>query len=200
MLRVTAKAGTDEEAEAMMQPVLKQVQEVLGDLIYGIDVDSLEQLAVQLLARQGLTISAAESCTGGLLAKRLTDIPGASRVFKGGVTVYTNECKTALLGIDPSLIEEKGAVSREVAVEMARRIREKLGADLGVGITGLAGPDGDGIHEVGTVFVALAADKGCFIRKLQLGDGGRDRVRFLSASSALDMVRRYLTGLPVETY
>ncbi|MGI5936623.1 MAG: competence/damage-inducible protein A [Oscillospiraceae bacterium] len=198
MLRVTAKADTPEEAEAMMRPVVKQVREILGDIIYGIDVDSLEQLVVELLSEQGLSLSAAESCTGGLLAKRLTDIPGASKVFMGGATVYTNACKSALLGIDPRLIEEKGAVSREVAFEMARRIREKLGADLGVGITGLAGPEGDGVHDVGTVYVALAADKGCFIRELRLGTGGRDRVRTLSVSSALDMIRRYLTGLPIE--
>ncbi|HHU23341.1 MAG TPA: competence/damage-inducible protein A [Clostridiales bacterium] len=197
MLRVTAKADTAEEAEAMMRPVVKQVQEILGDIIYGIDVDSLEQLVVELLSKQGLSLSAAESCTGGLLAKRLTDIPGASKVFKGGATVYTNECKSALLGIDSRLIEENGAVSAEVAVEMACRIRKKLGTIFGLGITGLAGPEGDGFHDVGTVYVALAAEKGCFLRKLQLGNGGRDRIRTLSASSALDMVRRYLTGLPV---
>ena len=199
MLRVTAKARTAEEAEAMMQPVLQQVRERLGDLIYGEDVDSLEELVNGLLEKHGATLAAAESCTGGLLAKRLTDIPGASAHFLGGVTAYTNAAKAALLGIDPALIKAHSAVSREVAQCMAEAVREKLGATLGVGITGLAGPEGDGVHDVGLVYVALAAaGRETVVRELHLGGKTtRTRIRVLAASHGLDMTRRHLTGLPV---
>ena len=137
-----------------------------------------------------MTFSAAESCTGGELAKRFTDIPGASEFFLGGVVTYTNEAKSKLLGIDPKLIEEKTAVSYEVAKEMAERVRALLGTDMGVGVTGLAGPDGDGVHEVGTVFVSLATK--------DVGDRRpRSYVRRVSGNYIFDMMRRYLQGLEV---
>jgi nicotinamide-nucleotide amidase len=140
----------------------------------------------------------AESCTGGLLAKRLTDIPGASARFLGGVTVYTNEAKMALLGIPGELIEEHGAVSSEVASELALAVRDRLGTELGVGITGLAGPDGDGVHKVGLVYVALAAQEEVVVRELNLGGKTtRERIRTLAANHALDMVRRHLAGLQI---
>ena len=197
MLRVTAKAPTHGEAEAMMVPVLEKVCAVLGDIIYGIDVDSLEETVFALLRHRGLTLAAAESCTGGLLAKRMTDIPGASQVFKGGVVVYATESKTALLGVPAELIAQKGVVSREVALSLAENVREKFAADFGIGITGLAGPDDDGIHPVGTVFVALAAAEGSWVKALNLG-AGRERIRIMAANHGLDMVRRHLTGLPVD--
>jgi nicotinamide-nucleotide amidase len=198
MLRVTAKAKTDEEAEAMMKPVIRQVYETLGDLVYGMDTDSLEALVIRLLDEYGVTLSAAESCTGGLVAKRLTDIPGASAHFLGGVTVYTVEAKAALLGLQPAFIEQYGAVSAEVAAEMASAVRSRLGAEIGLGITGLAGPGGDGVHEVGLVYAAIATDEGTLVRELKLGEkNSRERIRTMAASTALDMVRRHLTGLPI---
>lgn len=196
-LRVTAKAASQEDAESMMRPVIEQVTGVLGDMIYGVDAGSLEERVFELLKERGMTMAAAESCTGGLLAKRITDLPGASAVFRGGVTVYCNESKTALLGVEPDVIAEHGAVSEPVARLMARRVREKLGADLGVGITGLAGPDGDGVHAVGTVFVALASADGTWARGAEFGTI-RSRVRTMAVNTALDMARRLLTGLPVE--
>lgn len=198
MLRVTAKAKTDEEAEAMMKPVIRQVYETLGDLVYGMDTDSLEALVIRLLDEYGVTLSAAESCTGGLVAKRLTDIPGASSHFLGGVTVYTVKAKAALLGLQPAFIEQYGAVSAEVAAEMASAVRSRLGAEIGLGITGLAGPGGDGVHEVGLVYAAIATDEGTLVRELKLGEkNSRERIRTMAASTALDMVRRHLTGLPI---
>lgn len=157
----------------------------------------IEQRCCELLKARGMTFAAAESCTGGLLAKRITDISGASHVFLGGVTVYSNESKTSLLGIDPALIESRGAISRDVAAAMAKGVREKLGTDLGLGITGLAGPETDGRRDVGSVFVALDTKDGVFVRELHLGFG-RARIRVAAVNHGLDMTRRYLTGLTVE--
>lgn len=186
-LRLTAKAHSPEEAEALMAPVLVQVKAELGDLIYGVDVESLEEAVLRKLQREGKTLTAAESCTGGGVAKRLTALAGASEVFLGGVTVYTNAAKQTLLDIPAQVLEEKGAVSREVAVLLAQHVREKLGSDYGLGITGLAGPGGDGVHPVGTVFVGLATADSVTVRELHL-TGGRNRVRLLAEHNAFDMV------------
>jgi len=148
----------------------------------------------RLLAEKDRTLAVAESCTGGFFAKRMTDIPGASRHFLGGVTVYTNEAKVKLLGLDPEMLEKHGAVSEETAAALAKKVRECLGADIGVGITGLAGPEGDGVHEVGTVFLAVSDESGEIVRKVGFGDR-RERVRHIAVTHALDMVRRRLTGL-----
>ena len=197
MLRVTAKAKTEAEAAALCDPVVKQVCDRLGDIVYGVDVDSLEALVLALLREQEKTFSAAESLTGGLIGSRFTALPGASAVFRGGAVTYCDAVKAGLLGIDPTLIAEKGAVSREVAREMALGVRRVTGADLGVSATGLAGPDGDGRNPVGTVFVGLSAPEGVWVRHLNLGKGNRDRIRTISAHNAFDMLRRYLTGLPI---
>ena len=197
MLRLTAKAASKEEAEALMGPVLQKVRQVLGDIIYGVDTGSLENTAAGLLIGRGMTLAAAESCSGGLFSKRLTDIPGASKFFMGGVVAYTEEAKTSLLGIDPELIKSYGTVSREVAFAMADGVRQRLGADIGVGITGIAGPEGDGSgQEPGTVFAALVTADKSFCRDLRLFFE-RERIRYASASHALDMVRRFLTGINV---
>lgn len=195
--RVTAMAPTAEEAETMMRPVIDHVLETCGDYVYGIDTESLADRVMELLNEKELTLAAAESCTGGWLAEMLTAIPGASRHFLGGVTVYTDGAKTALLGVPEDLLTRCGAVSREVGQELAARVRQKLGADLGVGITGLAGPEGDGAHEVGTVFVGLSAPHGAWVRELHLTGRSRRAVRLYACQHAFDMLRRYMTGLPV---
>ena len=198
LLQITAKAKSVDEAEEMMKPVIERVCSELGDIVFGIDVNCVEEGVFKLLQEKKMTFSAAESCTGGELAKRFTDIPGASEFFMGGVTTYTNEAKAKLLGIDSALIEEKGAVSYEVAKEMAERVREKLGTDMGIGVTGLAGPDGDGVHEVGTVFVSLATKDGTYVRELQLGARRtRSYIRRCSGNYVFDMMRRYITGIEV---
>ena len=198
LLKVTAKAGSEAEAEALCRPIIDHICERLGEYVYGIDVESLEESAFALLKEKQVTLAFAESCTGGEVAKRLTDLPGASTVFKGGVVTYTNEAKATLLGIDPDVINTEGAVSYEVAAEMAENIRVILKADIGIGVTGLAGPDGDGVHEVGTVFVSLATENETFVRELHLGSlRSRSFVRRMAGNHIFDMIRRYLTGLSV---
>ncbi|MBR1455624.1 MAG: competence/damage-inducible protein A [Oscillospiraceae bacterium] len=198
LVQVTAKAGSEAEAEAMMAPVIAHVKEVLGDYVYGMDVECLEEAVLPQLRERGLTFAAAESCTGGEVAKRMTDIPGASAVFVGGAVTYTNEAKARLLGIDPALIEEKGAVSCEVARAMAERVREITGADIGLGITGLAGPDGDGVHPVGTVFIAMAVREQTYVREVYMGvHRTRSFIRRMAGNHAYDMIRRWLGGLEI---
>lgn len=198
MLRVTAKGKSQEECEALMAPVIEKVKEVLGDVIYSIDVETLEETAFNLMKANGKTLSAAESCTGGLLAKRITDIPGASSVFRGGAVTYATDTKASLLGVDGALLREKGPVCREVAIEMAQGVRERFASDIGIGITGVAGPDSDEFgNEVGTVYVAMSVSDGVFCRELHLGRD-RSRVRTSAVHNAFDMIRRYLTGLEVE--
>ena len=198
LLQITAKAKSEAEAEEMIAPVMEHVMQRLGDVVYGVDVDCIEESVIKLLREKGMTFSAAESCTGGELAKRFTDMPGASAFFKGGVVTYTNEAKAKLLGIDPALIEEKGAVSYEVAKAMAENVRTLLGTDIGVGVTGLAGPDGDGVHEVGTVFVSLAVEGETFVKELHMGAmRTRSFIRRMAGNHIYDMMRRWLSGIDV---
>ena len=193
-VRVTAKGANEQECEALMEPVIEDICDKMGDLVYGIDCASLEERVLQLLQEKNTSLAVAESCTGGLLAQRITDIPGASAHFLGGVVTYTEDAKVRLLDMDEDLIAENGVVSMPVAAKMAKRVRKALGSDIGIGITGWAGPDGD---DVGLVFVALASRGGCFVRRLQCGHAPRSRIRLIAASNALDMIRRYLTGLDV---
>ena len=198
LLQVTAKAHSEAEAEEMLGPIIAHVKEKLGEYVYGMDVECIEEAVIQLLREKQLRFSAAESCTGGDIARRFTEIPGASEFFLGGVVTYTNEAKAKLLGIDPALIEEKGAVSFEVAKEMAQRVRALTGSDIGLGVTGLAGPDGDGVHEVGTVFVSMAAPEQTWVKELHLGTfRTRSFIRRMAGNHLYDMMRRYLTGLNV---
>lgn len=198
LLQITAKAKSVDEAEKMIAPVMEHVMQRLGDVVYGVDVECIEESVIKLLREKGMTFSAAESCTGGELAKRFTDMPGASAFFKGGVVTYTNEAKAKLLGIDPALIEEKGAVSHEVAKAMAENVRKLLGTDIGVGVTGLAGPDGDGVHEVGTVFVSLAVEGETFVKELHMGAmRTRSFIRRMAGNHIYDMMRRWLSGIDV---
>ena len=198
LLQITAKAKSEAEAEEMIAPVMEHVIKRLGDVVYGVDVECIEESVIKLLREKNMTFSAAESCTGGELAKRFTDMPGASAFFKGGVVTYTNEAKAKLLGIDPALIEEKGAVSYEVAKAMAENVRTMLGTDIGVGVTGLAGPDGDGVHEVGTVFVSLAVEGETFVKELHTGAmRTRSFIRRMAGNHIYDMMRRWLSGIDV---
>ena len=198
LLQITAKAKSEDEAEKMIAPVMEHVIKRLGDVVYGVDVECIEESVIKLLREKGMTFSATESCTGGDVARRFTDMPGASAFFKGGVVTYTNEAKAKLLGIDPALIEEKGAVSYEVAKAMAENVRTLLGTDIGVGVTGLAGPDGDGVHEVGTVFVSLAVEGETFVKELHMGAmRTRSFIRRMAGNHIYDMMRRWLSGINV---
>ena len=198
LLQITAKAESEAEAEAMMAPVIAHVKERLGDFVYGMDIECVEEAVLPLLLEKGMRFAAAESCTGGDIARRITEIPGASGVFMGGCVTYTNEAKVKLLCIDPELIETNGAVSFPVAKAMAERVRALTGAEIGVGVTGLAGPDGDGVNPVGTVFVSMAVEGETYVRELHLGEKRtRSFIRRMAGNHAYDMMRRYLTGLPV---
>lgn len=198
MLRLTAKAANAEDAEALMEPALREVRNILGDIVYGIDTNSLEQTVLDLLKKNGKTLAVAESCTGGLVSKRITDVPGSSAVFYGGAVTYSNESKSVMADVDPDIIKKSGVISAPVAVEMAKGIRAKLCSDLGIGITGIAGPGSDDTGtELGTVFVALADSGQTWCRSLHLGLD-RSRVRTMASNHALDMLRRYLTGISIE--
>ncbi len=198
LLKVTAKAHSEEEAESMLRPLMAQIEDKLGELVYGVDVDCIEQSVLKLLREKNMSFSAAESCTGGDVARRFTDMPGASSFFLGGVVTYTNGAKAKLLGIDRDMIEDKGAVSYEVAKEMAENVRRIIGTDIGVGVTGLAGPDGDGVHEVGTVFVSMATAEQTWVKELHLGTKRtRSFIRRMAGNHIYDMMRRYLSGLEI---
>ena len=198
MLRLTAKGESPQDCQERMAPLFWDVRSRLGDCLYGVDVSSLEEVVITRLRQKGLTLSAAESCTGGLIAKRLTDVPGASAAFLGGVVSYTNAVKAGVLGVPRDLLEQYGAVSEPVARAMAEGVRRLTGSDLSVSVTGLAGPDGDDRgNPVGTVYVGLSWQGGSLVRRLALG-GDRPRIRLLAASSALDIIRRHLCDLPIE--
>ena len=197
-LRITAKAADEAAARALIAPVEERLRARFGPLIYGADVPSLEAAVFQLLKEKGLTLGCAESCTGGLIAKRMTDLSGVSAVFRGGVVSYATEVKHTVLGVDQALLDEFGAVSEPVARAMAEGARRVLGCDLAVASTGVAGPDPDERgNPVGLVYLALAAPDGTWVRKIQQGLG-RERVRHVSASHGFDLARRYLSGLEVK--
>ena len=199
-LRVTAKAATDEEAQALLKPTVEEIKKLFGSKVYGVDVASMEEVIEGLLKEKGLTLGVAESCTGGLMAKRLTDVPGASQVFKGGIVSYTNEVKHSVLEVPQHLLDQFGAVSADVALAMAQGARKVLGCDIALSSTGVAGPDKDDWdNEVGTMFVAIATPEGSYVRPLKLGNRPvRARLRTQTAHHAFDLARRYLSGLPYE--
>ena len=199
-LRVTAKAPTDQQAQALLKPTVEELKALFGSKVYGVDVSSLEEVVEDLLKQKGLTVGVAESCTGGLMAKRLTDLPGASQVFRGGIVSYTNAVKAGVLGVPQALLDQFGAVSPQVAQAMAEGARRALGCDLALSSTGVAGPDKDDWgNEVGTMFVAIATPEGSYVRALNLGNRPvRARLRTQTAHHAFDLARRYLSSLPYE--
>lgn len=198
-LRITAHAPTREEALRLIAPVEEQVKAILGDKVIGVDVDSLEEVCFALLKDRGLTVGTAESCTGGLMAKLLTDLPGSSAVFRGGVVSYTDAVKRGLLGVPEDLLAQYGAVSPQVAQAMAQGARAALGCDLALAATGVAGPDPDDRgNPIGLVYLALAWEGGCQVVPFRAGtQAERERVRRMAAWTGLDLIRRHLTGLPL---
>jgi nicotinamide-nucleotide amidase len=190
-----AALGTEAERRRRLDAMAARVRELLGDAIYGEgDALRLEDVVGSLLAADGRSIATAESCTGGLIAERLTRVPGSSGWFPGGVVAYSNAQKVALLGVAESDLAAHGAVSETVARALAEGARRRFGTDLGLGVTGIAGPDGGSAEKpVGTVHVAVAAPGGTRHRALRLL-GDRERVRWQAAQAALEMVRRTLLG------
>jgi nicotinamide-nucleotide amidase len=196
-LRITTRAATDEEAQDKIAPVEKEVIARLGDYYFGEDEETLESAIGRLLQRRGATLALAESCTGGLLAKRLTDMPGSSAYFTEGLVTYSDESKERLLGVPHEMLVEHGAVSEPVAEAMAEGVRKLAGADYGLSITGVAGPDG-GTEEkpVGLVWVGVSDGNKTFTKKLDLSAWSRSReaIRERSANAAFDILRRHLDG------
>lgn len=200
-VRITAKAATAEEAAQLVAPVRDAVCRRLGEHVYGVDVENLESVVVPLLLQRGETLTTAESCTGGLLAKRITDVAGASSVFHQGVVTYANEAKTRLLGVPEELLASVGAVSPEVARCMAEQACTRYGSTWGVGISGIAGPGGaTATKPVGLVYIALSNGRQTWLRVMRPHGRymGRAWTRQRAASHALDMLRRAMLGLPVE--
>ena len=169
-LRITAHAPTREEALRLIAPVEEQVKAILGDKVIGVDVDSLEEVCLRLLKERGLTVGTAESCTGGLMAKLLTDLPGSSAVFRGGVVSYTNGVKAGLLGVPQDLLDRYGAVSPQMAEAMARGAKAALGCDIALSATGVAGPDADDRgNPIGLVYLGLAWGDQCRVTEFRAG-------------------------------
>jgi len=191
-VRLRARAPSLPMAEAALGEAEARVAEVLGDECYGRDEDSLEVVVCRLLLRGRLTLSVAESCTGGLLSHRVTNVPGSSAYFERGVVAYSNRAKEELLDVPQALIAAHGAVSGPVAEAMARGICQKTGTPLGLAITGIAGPEGGTpAKPVGTVYIALATPEGTRSRGFGFA-GGREAIKWQSAQMALDLLRRHL--------
>jgi nicotinamide-nucleotide amidase len=191
-VRLTARGKNQNEAERLLNELGDQIAEELDEFIFARSEQSLEEVVGMLLVMKNATISTAESCTGGLIAERLTNVPGSSRYFISGVICYSNEWKMELAGIPPLLLEMQGAVSPEVARGLAEGIRKKMATTLGVGITGIAGPGGGSADKpVGTVHIAVATPTST-VNKQFLFPGDRERVRWQGSQAALDMVRREL--------
>ena len=191
-LHLSARAQSRDQAAAAVAAAAAQVAAVLGLDVYSLEGHSLEQVVGALLVERGLWIACAESCTGGLLTSRLTDVPGSSRYVERAVVAYTNDAKVELLGVPSALIEEHGAVSESVAQAMANGIRASARADIGVGVTGIAGPGGGTPEKpVGTVAVAAVAPGGARSRVFRFV-GDRELIKFQASQAALDMVRRML--------
>ncbi len=191
-LRITAKAESEDLADVMINEMESKVRNILGDNIYGCDQESLEAVVIKLLQNKNKTISLAESCTGGLISQRLTSVPGASKCFMNGIVTYSNEAKQKFLGVNEATLRKHGAVSSETAYEMAEGIRKVSGTDIGLSITGIAGPDGGTAEKpVGLCYIGISYDEKVETYKLMFG-GNREKIRWNSSIKALDIVRRII--------
>lgn len=191
-LRVTASARNRQEAERLTVPTVEKIYEILGDNIYGEDESTLEQIVVSLLAERKLKLACAESCTGGLLASRLVNVPGASEVFMECIVSYSNESKISRLGVSQKTLEEYGAVSAQTAEEMAEGVVKSQNCGVGVSITGVAGP-GHAEKQPGLVYIGIYLNGEVTVKEFRFA-GDRERIRNQSAVSALDLLRRILNG------
>jgi nicotinamide-nucleotide amidase len=191
-LHLKAQADSQEEAQRLVDDLAEELEDALNEHLYSSKGEKLEQIVGYYLMMRNATLAVAESCTGGLLAQRITAVPGSSRYFLGGAITYSNELKTLYAGVRPHLIEDHGAVSKQVAAAMAEGIRAETGATMGVAITGIAGPGG-GTEEkpVGLVYIAISDANGTDVVERNF-PGNRDRIRFHATQQALDLIRRRL--------
>ena len=193
LLRVTAMAMTKEDAESLCEPVIEEIKKRLDAYVYGVDYNCIEEAAVAMLKEHHLKVATAESCTGGLIAKRITDVPGASEVFECGIISYANEIKHKVLGVSEDDLNKYGAVSEPVAKQMAQGALKVSGADIAVSVTGIAGPDSDSTSKpVGLVYIGLADKENVWVREIRTSRRDRSYNRYVSASNALNMIRLYI--------
>lgn len=194
-IRVTAKADSKKEAKALVEPMVKELKKRFGNHIYTCDENvTLEQALVDMLKKEGLTISTAESCTGGMVASRLIGVPGVSETYKSGLITYSNKAKRRLLGVKSNTLKEFGAVSEQVAKQMAKGVAKLTGADVTIATTGIAGPDGGSEEKpVGLVYVAVYVKGQTMVRKFQF-DGNREKIRQVSTAQALIFARKCILG------
>lgn len=193
LLRVTAMARTKEEAENLCKPVINEIKNRLDGFVYGVDYTCIEEAVIEKLKEKHIKVATAESCTGGLIAKRITDVPGASEVFDCGIISYANEIKHRVLGVSEDDLKKYGAVSEPVARQMAQGALKVSGADIAVSVTGIAGPDSDSTNKpVGLVYIGLADRDNVWVRELRTSRKDRSYNRYVSASNALNMIRLYI--------
>ncbi len=193
LLRVTAMAKTKEDAESLCEPVIEEIKKRLDAYVYGVDYNCIEEAVVEKLKEHHLKVATAESCTGGLIAKRITDVPGASEVFECGIISYANGIKHKVLGVSEDDLNKYGAVSEPVAKQMAQGALKVSGADIAVSVTGIAGPDSDSTGKpVGLVYIGLADKENVWVREIRTSRRDRSYNRYVSASNALDMIRLYI--------
>lgn len=193
LLRVTAMARTKEEAENLCKPVINEIKNRLDGFVYGVDYTCIEEAVIEKLKEKHMKVATAESCTGGLIAKRITDVPGASEFFDCGIISYANEIKHRVLGVSEDDLNKYGAVSEAVARQMAQGALKVSGADIAVSVTGIAGPDSDSTNKpVGLVYIGLADRDNVWVRELRTSRKDRSYNRYVSASNALNMIRLYI--------
>jgi nicotinamide-nucleotide amidase len=191
-LHLKTRGNSLEAARERVDELAGKIEQELGDLVFSDNGDSMEQIVGYFLQMRGATLAVAESCTAGLIAERVTSVSGSSRYFLGGAVVYSNELKTAFADVPPKLIQDHGAVSREVAAAMAEGIRKRCGSTFGIGVTGVAGPTGGTPEKpVGLVFHGLSTEHGTEVVERNF-PGDRKRIRWFASQQALDMVRRKL--------
>ncbi len=191
MLRMTTRANTAEEAEKVFAPSFAEINRVAGEFLYGINVNTLQQAVVEYLSEHSLTCAVAESCTGGMVGSRITEISGASRVFRGGIICYCNEVKNKLLNVSQEILEEHGAISEHTAVAMAKGLRESVGADISVSVTGNAGPNPAENKPVGRVYIAVESSWSSFVTEINIGrrdEDARELIRYVASSHALNLI------------
>lgn len=193
LLRVTAMAKTKEDAESLCEPIIEEIKKRLDSYVYGVDYNCIEEAVVGMLKEHHLKVATAESCTGGLIAKRITDVPGASEAFECGIISYANGIKHKVLGVSEDDLNKYGAVSEPVAKQMAQGALKVSGADIAVSVTGIAGPDSDSTGKpVGLVYIGLADKENVWVREIRTSRMDRSYNRYVSASNALDMIRLYI--------
>ncbi len=191
-LSLTVRDKKNNDAKHLFKSSCKAINTVLGDSIYGCDRESMEKVVGKLLLENNLKLAVAESCTGGMICQKITNSPGSSAYLLGGVVSYSNSLKVIYLSVSPEALEQHGAVSREVAEEMAVGVRAKSGADIGLAVTGIAGPDGGSVDKpVGTVYIAIATSEENWVTKFHF-QGDRNEIREITAQSGLDLIRKYL--------